>query len=99
MVLLMSILASPAFAFIEFYGDASNSVGKAVVGDKGYLYASYSDNYNSVVVCGTKDGNIRWYGLNLHAKEQKAYAESVVQSLAKQSFARFDHFGCLRARI
>lgn len=99
-ILLAMIMAIPfAFADINLYGDYSNAVGDAAVGEKGYVDARYYSAYADVFVCGLKDGTIVNYGMNLQNDNQFARGLNLLRELAQKSFAVFDHYGCLRARV
>src|SRR3990167_6833289 len=96
-ILLAMLMVLPsAFASIDMYGNRNNAVGKAAVGEFGYLHADNSNKPAEVFVCATKSGKVKMYGLNLLTREQKAEAEEAVRMLSKSSFAQFDHYGCLR---
>jgi|SRR3990167_1850350 len=101
-VLLAMLMVMP-FAFatrISVYGDVSLSSGNAVVGDRGYIdISNYGNPQPDVFVCATKSGTQISYGMNLQSDTQIGIATSLIRQLAEMSFAGFDSYGCLRARV
>ena len=100
-ILLSMILALPfAFAGV-LVGDRVTTYdeGDVLVGESGYADISNWNTNPDVYVCATNEGVVKEYGMNLQNDAQKSRARDLVESLAKMSFAGFDHYGCLRARI
>ncbi len=98
--LLLMLLALPmAFAKIEMYGDASGSLGEAVVGERGYVDTSNWNPIAEVFVCATRQGKVSNYGVTLQAEYQRSKALALLESVAKMDFSVFDHFGCQRLRV
>lgn len=101
MASLIALLTLPfAFAGISVYGDYSASSGDAIVGRMGYVHIDNGANsFPDVFVCAKKDGQVVNYGMNLQSELQRSAGEKLLRKLASLSFAGFDHFGCLRARV
>lgn len=95
---IMSLSSVFAASDIKVYGNIAGSSGDAVVGERGYMYTD-SWNLGEVYVCAKKDGTVKRYGMNLKNDASRQKAEDLVKTLSMQSFTKFDHFGCLRARI
>ena len=101
-VLFAVLMAAMPFAFagrISVYGDVAESSGNAVVGEKGYVDISDSNREPDVFVCAYNDGTIKEYGMNLQSDVEVGYASGLIEMMSKLSFAGFDHYGCLRARV
>lgn len=95
------LMALPfAFASVEI-GDRVTTYedGDQIVGDRGYADFSGWNTMPDVFVCALKDGTVKEYGMNLRNSNDLGYAIELVKQLAEMSFAGFDHYGCLRARI
>lgn len=100
-VLLSMLFALPlAFASIDVGSRITTyDEGDQIVGLHGYADVSNTNTAPDVFVCATKDGNVIDYGMNIENDGQLSRAIELVKQLAKLSFAGFDHYGCLRARV
>ena len=100
--LIMSLLMVLPFAFADISkGDRITTYddGSQLVGEGGYIDISLTNTPADVFVCGTKEGRIVSYGMNLNSDAQIRLGTSLVEQLAEMSFAGFDHYGCLWAKI